>query len=103
MELSSSSSPGGVDRGNPGGADREDAVGAEYANPGEADREDAGETDCMNLGSSNSTNYNGILYPADRPLLTADNRGFRYGDGIFETLFVRRGGIRLAGCHFERL
>jgi len=55
------------------------------------------------MGSSSSSNYNGVLYPADRPLLTADNRGFRYGDGLFETLFVRREGIRLAAYHFERL
>ena len=53
--------------------------------------------------SSNYVNYNGVLYPADRPLLTADSRGFRYGDGIFETLFVRKGGIRLFDYHFERL
>jgi len=53
--------------------------------------------------SSNYINYNGVLYPADRPLVTADNRGFRYGDGIFETLYVREGGIRLSDYHFERL
>ena len=35
--------------------------------------------------------------------MTADNRGFRYGDGLFETLFVRREGIRLFDYHFERL
>jgi branched-chain amino acid aminotransferase len=55
------------------------------------------------MASSSSSNYNGILYPSDRPLLTADNRGFRYGDGLFETLFVRPGGIRLSSYHFDRL
>jgi len=55
------------------------------------------------MGSSSSSNYNGVLYPSDRPLLTADNRGFRYGDGLFETLFVRKEGIRLSAYHFDRL
>ncbi|WP_431211385.1 aminotransferase class IV [Puia sp. P3] len=55
------------------------------------------------MALSSSSNYNGILYPSDRPLLTADNRGFRYGDGLFETLFVGPGGIRLSSYHFDRL
>jgi len=76
---------------------------SDRTNPGASDCSDPGVSDCSDLGASIWTNYNGVLYPADRPLLTADSRGFRYGDGIFETLFVRRGGIRLAGYHFERL
>ena len=61
------------------------------------------------MGLSSSSNYNGVLsyngvhYPADQPLLTADNRGFRYGDGLFETMFVQGGRIRLHEYHFERL
>ncbi len=47
--------------------------------------------------------YNGILYPAGQPLLSADNRGFRYGDGLFETMYVQGGRIRLGAFHFERL
>lgn len=47
--------------------------------------------------------YNGELLRNDKPLLTADNRGFRYGDGLFETLRVTGGSIRLAAYHFERL
>jgi branched-chain amino acid aminotransferase len=61
----------------------------------------------MALSSSSNYNgvlsYNGVFYPAGQPLLTADNRGFRYGDGLFETMFVQEGRIRLGACHFERL
>ena len=48
-------------------------------------------------------NYNGNLLPSSQPLLTANNRGFRYGDGLFETMLVKTGGIRLKHFHFERL
>ena len=48
-------------------------------------------------------NHNGALYPASQPLLTADNRGFRYGDGLFETMLVEKGRIRLSEYHFDRL
>ena len=48
-------------------------------------------------------NYNGALLPSDQAVLTAGNRGFRYGDGLFETMLVRRGGVRLGRYHFERL
>jgi len=48
-------------------------------------------------------NYNGNLLPSSQPLLTANNRGFRYGDGLFETMLVKTGGIRLKNFHFDRL
>jgi len=61
----------------------------------------------MALSSSSNFNgvvsYNGVHYPAGQPLLTADNRGFRYGDGLFETMFVQGGCIRLGEYHFDRL
>jgi branched-chain amino acid aminotransferase len=62
------------------------------------------------MGSSNSTNasasfvnYNGECFPAGIPLITADNRGFRYGDGLFETMLLANGHIRLEAFHFDRL
>lgn len=61
------------------------------------------------MASSNRSNpdavisYNGVFYPASQALLTADNRGFRYGDGLFETMFVQGGRIRLGEYHFDRL
>lgn len=48
-------------------------------------------------------NFNGTLIPSDRTIFTADNRSFRYGDGLFETIKVRNGQILLEDFHFERL
>jgi branched-chain amino acid aminotransferase len=36
-------------------------------------------------------------------LFTPQNRGFRYGDGVFETIKVFRGNIILEEYHFDRL
>ena len=47
--------------------------------------------------------YNGKFIAASEPILTADNRSFRYGDGCFETMRVYQGKILLADLHFERL
>ena len=47
--------------------------------------------------------YNGNFVDASSPILTADNRGFRYGDGIFETARVANGALLLGDFHFERL
>jgi branched-chain amino acid aminotransferase len=48
-------------------------------------------------------NFDGTVLPAGQGILTADNRGFRYGDGLFETMLVGEGRIRLWPYHFERL
>ena len=45
----------------------------------------------------------GKILRDDKPLIHADNRGFRYGDGLFETLKVIDGKIQLADLHFERM
>lgn len=47
--------------------------------------------------------YNGKIMAGDKPLLTVDNRSFRYGDGCFETMKVYQGQLLLADLHFERL
>ena len=47
--------------------------------------------------------YNGQILNNDKPLITADNRGFKYGDGLFETMKLMDGNIRLGNYHFERL
>jgi branched-chain amino acid aminotransferase len=52
---------------------------------------------------SNFINFNGKILPSDTTILTADNRGFRYGDGLFETIRVADGRILLENYHFERL
>ncbi|TMI74197.1 MAG: hypothetical protein E6H09_04550 [Bacteroidetes bacterium] len=50
----------------------------------------------------NSVSLNGKLFPADKPVLMADNRGYRYGDGLFETMKLINGKIILEAFHFER-
>jgi branched-chain amino acid aminotransferase len=47
--------------------------------------------------------FNGNFLPATVPVLYADNRGFKYGDGLFETMKVYRGNLLLGALHFERL
>lgn len=47
--------------------------------------------------------YDGKLVNSTQPVLTASNRGFRYGDGIFETMLLAKGKIRLELYHMERL
>ena len=51
----------------------------------------------------NSICLNGKLLPADKPVLMADNKGYRYGDGLFETMKMIEGKIILEDFHFERL
>lgn len=46
---------------------------------------------------------NGKFLKDDEPILFASNRGYRYGDGLFETMKVVKGKIVLADYHFERL
>ncbi|HUQ64975.1 MAG TPA: aminotransferase class IV [Flavitalea sp.] len=48
-------------------------------------------------------NLNGSLIEEKTPVIRADNRAFRYGDGLFETMKVVVGSIRLKDLHFERL
>ena len=48
-------------------------------------------------------NLNGELANAERPLIAVQNRAFRYGDGLFETMKCVKGVIALQHLHFERL
>jgi branched-chain amino acid aminotransferase len=47
--------------------------------------------------------HNGTTIPAQLPLFTAQNRSFRYGDGVFETIKVFQNRILLPHLHFDRL
>ena len=47
--------------------------------------------------------YNGELYPSDTPIITANNRSFRYGDGCFETMKMIDGDIVFDALHWQRL
>lgn len=46
---------------------------------------------------------NGKFLPAGEPALLVSNRGYRYGDGLFETLRIVNGKIRLGAYHADRL
>jgi branched-chain amino acid aminotransferase len=48
-------------------------------------------------------NYNGTIISSEKEIIRADNRGFRYGDGLFETMKMINGVIPLAELHFQRL
>lgn len=48
-------------------------------------------------------NFNGTIVPNDTKLVTAENRSFRYGDGLFETMLYTGGEIRFLHLHVERL
>lgn len=52
---------------------------------------------------SHFIHFNGQIIPAEDPLVSAGNRGLRYGDGLFETMRVINGRIALDYLHFERL
>jgi branched-chain amino acid aminotransferase len=48
-------------------------------------------------------NYNGKIILANENIVTAENRGLRYGDGIFETMKLKNGNLILCNEHFARL
>lgn len=48
-------------------------------------------------------NLNGKIIEAGAAGLPIDNRAFRYGHGLFETMLVQNGAIQLANYHWERL
>jgi branched-chain amino acid aminotransferase len=46
--------------------------------------------------------YNNKYFKQDEPVIGADNRGLRYGDGLFETMRMHKGEILNLDFHFER-
>ncbi|PCH78499.1 MAG: aminotransferase class IV [Flavobacteriaceae bacterium] len=48
-------------------------------------------------------NFNGALLEKETSIFTRDNRGFKYGDAIFETIKVKDGGIVFLEDHYFRL
>ncbi|MES2374543.1 MAG: aminotransferase class IV [Bacteroidota bacterium] len=47
--------------------------------------------------------HDGKFSKTGKPLISPDNRSFRYGDGFFETMKMVNGKIILEDYHFERL
>jgi branched-chain amino acid aminotransferase len=48
-------------------------------------------------------NFNGDIVPAEQQVLTTANRGFKYGDGLFESMRLLKGELKFAELHSERI
>ncbi len=48
-------------------------------------------------------NFNGEILPADTLLFGLNNRAFKYGDGLFESMRVMKGQLKFADLHADRL
>jgi len=53
--------------------------------------------------NSHQLSYNGDFYSEDTALFSADNRAFRYGDSLFETIHCNGTQIQFFEEHIERL
>ena len=51
----------------------------------------------------NYINFNGKYFTENEVIITAQSRGLRYGDGIFETIKLKSNKLILAEEHFNRL
>lgn len=47
--------------------------------------------------------YNGAVLTEGEKIFSPDNRGYRYGDGLFETVRVKNGSAPLWDIHMQRL
>ncbi|RYG40750.1 MAG: aminotransferase class IV [Chitinophagaceae bacterium] len=47
--------------------------------------------------------FDGKVLAVDKPIFAADNKGYRYGDGLFETMKMVDGRIPLFSRHMQRL
>ncbi len=48
-------------------------------------------------------NYNGEIVPANQRVLQLNNRAFRYGDGLFESMRMIKGQLQFPALHENRL
>lgn len=47
--------------------------------------------------------FNDEILPADSLVLSTANRGFKYGDGLFESMRLMKGELKFADLHADRL
>lgn len=47
--------------------------------------------------------FNDEFHLVDTPVLTASNRGFKFGDGLFESMRMIKGKLQFADLHADRL
>jgi len=48
-------------------------------------------------------NFNGKIVPANQPIFTTQNRAFRYGDALFESIRMLDGQLPFLKYHYDRL
>ena len=48
-------------------------------------------------------NFNGEILPADTKLVALNNRAFKYGDGLFESMRLMKGQLKFPELHADRL
>src|SRR5690606_31225177 len=48
-------------------------------------------------------NFNGEILTSHTPVLNVLNRGFRYGDGLFESMRLQKGDLKFSDLHANRL
>jgi branched-chain amino acid aminotransferase len=48
-------------------------------------------------------NFNGEVLPADTKLVALNNRAFKYGDGLFESMRLMKGQLKFPELHADRL
>lgn len=48
-------------------------------------------------------NFNGQIVFSDQQLITVNNRAFRYGDGLFESMRYMNGAIKFPELHIDRI
>ncbi|MGY3054407.1 branched-subunit amino acid aminotransferase/4-amino-4-deoxychorismate lyase [Pedobacter sp. UYEF25] len=47
--------------------------------------------------------FNDVFHPLSTPIITSENRAFRFGDGLFETMRMVDGKLQFAELHADRL
>lgn len=48
-------------------------------------------------------NFNGNILPSDQQIFSVNNRGFRYGDGLFESMRYMNGVLKFPDLHIDRI
>lgn len=48
-------------------------------------------------------NFNGNILPSDQQIFSVNNRGFRYGDGLFESMRYMNGVLKFPDLHIDRV
>lgn len=55
------------------------------------------------MSSNHLINFNGELFLEDQAVMSINNRSYRYGDGLFESMRWMKGELRYAHLHADRV